>query len=99
MARFDVYRGNGTSDYLVDVQSDFHHHLRTRMVIPLRTIDKVVNPTKGLQVPITVGSQKCYLITPMMGAISTHQLGKPIGNIHEQAGSITAAIDFLLQGF
>lgn len=99
MSRFDVYPGRGMADYYVDVQADFHAHLRTRVVIPLQSSNKVVHPTRGLHTPITVHEEHCYLVTPMMAAVSVQQLGKPVCNVREQSDTITSAIDFLLQGF
>jgi toxin CcdB len=99
MSRFDLYRGTGAIDYYLDVQADFHHHLQTRMVIPLVLARTIVNPTRGLHVRMTIKNHSYYLVTPMMGAVPKTVLGKPVGNVADQVYDITAAIDFLLQGF
>ncbi len=99
MSRFDIYRGRGVADYYLDVQSDFHVHLRTRVVIPLQTLDKVTHPTRGLYAVLMFDEKSYYLATPMMAAMTVQQLGKSIGNVQDQSHTITTAIDFLLQGF
>ena len=54
MARFDVYRNSGpfasTTPYLLDIQSQLLDGLDTRVVIPLRRLDKfpAVNLAKDL---------------------------------------------------
>lgn len=99
MSRFDIYRGDGAIDYYVDVQADFHNHLRTRMVIPALAARKIINQTRGLHVPITIHDQPHYLVTPMMAAMSSSMLGRAVGSATSQSSAITSAIDFLLQGF
>lgn len=99
MSRFDLYRGAGNIDYYLDVQADFHDHLHTRMVIPLLAASKIRHMTQGLHVPISIQQKSYYLVTPMMGAVPKNQLGKAVENLEPQSYDITAAIDFLLQGF
>jgi toxin CcdB len=99
MSRFDLYRGLGSIDYFLDVQADFHDHLSTRVVIPLLAAHKIRNLTRGLHVPIMVADAPYYLVTPMMAAMPKSQLGKALENREDLSYDITAAIDFLLQGF
>ena len=99
MSRFDLYRGTGAIDYYLDVQADFHQHLQTRMVIPLVAARMIINPTRGLHVAMTIKNHSYYLVAPMMGAVPKHILGRPVANLEEQSYNVTAAIDFLFQGF
>lgn len=99
MARFDVHRGNGAIDYYLNVQSEFHDHIATRVVIPLLANHKIPDITRRLHVPVWVHDKPYYLVTPMMAALPSQSLGKPVGNIAEQSHDITNAIDFLFQGF
>lgn len=99
MARFDVHRGNGAIDYYLNVQSEFHDHIATRVVIPLLATHKIPDITRRLHVPVWVDGKPYYLVTPMIAALPMHVLGKPICNLAEHSHDITASIDFLLQGF
>ena len=99
MSRFDLYRGNAAIDYYLNVQHGFHDHLKTRMVIPAIAKGRVKNPTRGLHIPLTIYDKSYYLVTPMMAALPTFLLGKPLFNLAEHSHDITAAVDFLLQGF
>lgn len=99
MSRFDLHRGSGSIDYYLNVQSSFHDHLATRMVIPVIAAQRVNNPTRGLHVPMTIEGAPYYLVTPMMAALPLQTLGRAIANFADQAHEVTATIDFLLQGF
>ena len=99
MSRFDLYRGQGYSDYLLDVQSDFVDFLETRMVIPLVGAAKLGKINPRLHAPVTIDGALFFTVTNLMGAMPAHSLGKPLGNLAEHSHDITAAIDFLLQGF
>ncbi len=99
MSRFDLHRGSNYIDYYITVQSEFHDALKTRVVIPVLARSKVANFNRGLHVPLFINDHAYYAVTPMMAAVPTRQLGKPIGTVLDQATDITAAIDFLLQGF
>ncbi len=99
MSRFDLHQGRGTIDYYVNVQHAFHDHLSTRMVIPAIATHRVINHTRGLHLPFMIFDAPHYLVTPMMAALPSKSLGRPIGNLADQSHDITAAIDFLFQGF
>lgn len=105
MARFDVYPNPGshaaTTPYLLDVQSDLLDGLDTRMVIPLRSLDrfpKVKLPTRLTPI-LSVAGEDFLLETPKMGAIPQRVLKSPVTSITQEQDRITAALDFLFQGF
>ena len=100
MARFDVYEDALKDvDYLLDVQADFHNHLSSRIVIPLKTREQLGESISRLYVPLMVSSREYFAVTPFITVVPKGQLGRPIGNVADQSHSITAAIDFLFQGF
>jgi len=105
MARFDVYANPGaharTTPYVLDVQSDLLDGLDTRMVIPLRSMAhfaKVKLPTRLIPV-LTIEGQEFLLETPKMGAVPQRILKLPVTSLTEQQVQITAALDFLFQGY
>lgn len=105
MARFDVFPNPGahanTSPYLLDVQSELLDGLDTRMVIPLRSIEsfaQVKLPTRLTPVVYVTG-REFLLETPKMGAVPKRILKSPVASLVDQREQITAALDFLFQGF
>jgi toxin CcdB len=105
VARFDVYPNPGkhgaTSPYLLDVQSDLLDGLDSRVVIPLRSFDhfaKVKLPTRLTPV-LQINGQDYVLETPKMGAVPQRILQNSVSSLSAQQDQITAALDFLFQGY
>ena len=105
MARFDVYANPGsqatTTPYLLDVQSDLLDGLDTRMVIPLRSLKafpKVKLPTRLTPV-LTIHGEELLLETPKMGAVPQRVLKPPVTSLAAEQDQISAALDFLFQGY
>jgi toxin CcdB len=102
MARFDVYRyRNAASQLVVDVQANLLQHLETRFVIPLAPRSTTrKEELQRLKPTITVATAQYVLLTTEMGAVSTTRLGERVANVEAAHGyDITAALDFLFQGF
>lgn len=105
MARFDVYRNTGAHSaeipYLLDVQSDLLHGLETRVVVPLRRRDRFPAATlpNNLTPTFKVGKVECILETPKLAAVPRRLLKKPVASLAASQFQITAALDFLFQGF
>lgn len=105
MARFDVYanpgRHAGTTPYLLDVQSDLLEDLETRMVIPLRSLQHFPKvPLSNRLTPVfTIEGEACLLETPKMGAIPQRVLKAPVTSLAQSQDQVTAALDFLFQGY
>ena len=105
MARFDVYANPGahagTTPYLLDVQSNLLDGLDSRMVIPLRSLDqfpKVKLPTRLTPVLSILGKE--YLLeTPKMGAVPQRVLKDCVASLDDDQARVTAALDFLFQGY
>lgn len=105
MARFDVYANPGshaaTTPYLLDVQSDLLDGLDTRMVIPLRSLKHFpdVKLSSRLTPIFTVDGEDCLLETPKMGAAPRRLLKKPVATLAGEQAHVTAAMDFLFEGY
>lgn len=105
MPRFDVYRNSGehaaVTPYLLDVQSDLLQGLETRIVVPLRRRDgfPVVSLPANLTPTFEIEGVECLLETPKLAAVPLRLLKTPIASLAASQFEITAAIDFLLQGF
>lgn len=105
MARFDVYanpsRHAGTTPYLLDVQSELLQDLETRIVIPLRSLKHFpkVALSNRLTPVFTIEGEPCLLETPKMGAIPQRVLKSPVASLAPSQDQVTAALDFLFQGY
>ena len=105
MARFDVYPNPGShaksTPYLLDVQSDLLDGLDSRMMIPLRSVEhfaKVKLPTRLTPV-LTIMGKDFLLETPKMGAVPQRVLKSRVTSLADERSQITAALDFLFQGY
>lgn len=105
MARFDVYanpgRHAGSTPYLLDVQSDLLEDLESRVVIPLRRLTHFPKvPLSTRLTPVfTVEGEEFLLETPKMGAIPLRALKLPVTSLAQSHDQVTAALDFLFQGY
>jgi len=105
MPRFDVYRNNGehaeATPYLLDVQSDLLQGLETRIVIPLRRCDcfPAVSLPANLTPTFEIEGVECLLETPKLAAVPLRLLKTPVASLASRQFGITAALDFLFQGF
>jgi len=105
MARFDVFANPGnhaaSTPYLLDVQSDLLNGLDSRMVIPLRSLKHFPQVKLSTQLtPIfTIEGEECLLETPKMGAVPQREPKSRVTSLAEAQDQITAALDFLFQGY
>lgn len=105
MARFDVYANPGghatSTPYLLDVQSDLLDGLDSRMVIPLRSLKHFpkVKLSSRLTPVLTIQGEEFLLETPKMGALPQRVLKSPVISLKGDQVQITAALDFLFQGY
>ncbi|MDZ4239179.1 MAG: CcdB family protein [Hydrogenophaga sp.] len=105
MARFDVYANTGThahtTPYLLDVQSPLLDGLGTRVVIPLRSLRHfpAVQRPDRLTPVLSVHGEDFLLETPKLAAVPLRVLKAPVTSLAERQADITAALDFLFQGY
>jgi len=105
MGRFDVYRnpfaGSADSPYLLDVQAELLDMLETRVVIPLRRLERLsgVRPPSDLTPIVEVGGISCLVDTAQLASVSVRALKKSVGSLADRRDDITRALDFLFQGY
>lgn len=105
MARFEVYPNPGphadTTPYLLDVQIGLLDGLDSRVVIPLRRLDRFaeVKLPDRLTPVFNIQGRDCLLETPKLGAVPRRILQSPVMSLAAEQPRITAALDFLFQGF
>lgn len=99
MARFAAYDARGVDGYLLDVQSDMLDHLSSRMVIPLMPLDVAPPRLQRLNPAFEIGDVTYSLVTEYMAAVPKGYLRTYVADLSAEADQITAAVDFLMQGF
>ena len=99
MARFSVYAIAGISGYVVDVQHDILEDIATRVVVPLVPVEGASLPERRLNPLFTIEDERVMLLPQQIAAIPKALLKQPVQDLSADADKITAAIDFLMQGF
>lgn len=99
--RFDVRRIKGSDATLaLNIQSEFHDHLDTRVMVPLVPLGATrAKAVERLQPVFTVADRRYILVTPAMASIPVTDLGDRVGSLADQHSVIVDALDFLFQGF
>ena len=106
MARFDIYPNPGQTKksdvpYLMDVQCDLLSSLDSRIVVPMRRADrfpKVALPQNLLPI-FEIEGLSCIMETPKLVAVPVKILKSRVASLSEHHATVTAALDFLFQGF
>ena len=104
MAQYDVHHNasDGTSGdvpYLLDIQSDLLAQLQTRVVVPLIPADRYGKPITRLNPVFDIRGETCIGAFTELAGVPRSCLGDVICSVSQQRDDITAAVDFLLQGF
>ncbi|MDZ4201942.1 MAG: CcdB family protein [Gallionella sp.] len=106
MPRFDIYPNPGQSDesdvpYLLDVQGDLLSALDSRVVVPLRRVDRFDNVAlPGNLAPVfEIDGLACFMETPKLAAVPAKFLKSPVASLASQQAEVTTALDFLFQGY
>ena len=106
MARFDVYCNPEAAravdvPYLLDVQCDVLSALDSRVVVPLRRVERfaAVGLPKNLAPVFEIEGVACFLEVPKLAAVPARILKAPVASLAQNGSEITGALDFLFQGF
>ncbi|SIP92263.1 toxin CcdB [Rhizobium sp. RU33A] len=99
MARFRIHRLKSEEQLVVDLQSDFLHDLPTRVVAPLQPVETVTWVIARLTPRFEVGGKTYVMATHRLAALPLSEIGPSIDNLSTRADEISAATDFLFQGF
>lgn len=106
MARFDIYPNPGQTKksdvpYLLDVQGDLLSALDSRVVVPLRRVDRFDNVVlpKNLAPVFEIDGLACFMETPKLAAVPARILKSPVASLTNHQAEVTTALDFLFQGY
>lgn len=97
MARFDLYRDG--ENFLLDVQADTLIQLNARAVVPVRLPNAAPLPAHRLNPIFEIAGRRYVMVTQFISAVPESHLRHKDGNLTVHRDEITAALDFLLQGF
>ncbi|SMD09653.1 CcdB family protein [Rhizobium sp. RU36D] len=98
MARFWAYRV-GDDGFAVDLQSNLLDGLHTRVVAPLVPLRTIVRIAPRLNPRFQIEGETYVMLTEFISTIPTAEIGPVIADLSRHADEITAATDFLFQGF
>ena len=97
MAQFDVYRV--TPGVLVlQYQSDLLDDLRTRVAVPLLTVDQGPPPARRLNPPLDVGGVRYHLYPQLIATFDASEFATKVASMSSHRDEIVAAVDILLSG-
>lgn len=99
MARFDVYPNPEGGGYLLNVQADLLNHLNTRVVVPLLPVAAAPKAAATLNPVFQIDGVAVVMVTQFIAAVPATLLKTPMLSLERQRHDVTAALDFLFQGF
>jgi toxin CcdB len=99
MARFEVFRMRGGELVLLDLQSNLLDVLPTRIVAPLYPVTEMSWSASRLNPRFEIEGVLHVMATQRMASINRDELGPRIADLSHRSDEITAATDFLFQGF
>lgn len=99
MPPFHYYAGRNGARFLLDVQSSQLEHVATRVVVPLVAAGERFAGFADLNPVLHVESVPVVMMTTLIAAVPRRTLGRPVGNLLDQADDITRALNILLTGF
>ncbi|MCD7110075.1 CcdB family protein [Rhizobium sp. DKSPLA3] len=99
MARFCVHRLKYDGALALDVQAEILGDLDTRTMIPLLSQDAIAKTFPRLNPTFEIEGTRLVMATQFMAVVPTREIGATIVDLRKRADEITAALDFLFQGF
>ncbi|OQP84683.1 hypothetical protein BTR14_18875 [Rhizobium rhizosphaerae] len=99
MARFHVYEVSFAGIIAVDVQADLLENLPTRIMVPLYPAREMNWSMLRLNPRFMINEEMHVLATQRLAAVDRHDIGRRIADLSAHRDDITAALDFLFQGF
>ncbi|RKE86586.1 CcdB family protein [Rhizobium sp. AG855] len=99
MTRFHVHRIGDDGSLALDVQSNLLDALTTRVVVPLAPVGDVVTLVPRLNARLAIDGETFAMLTQFITTVPVSAVGPAIADLSARADEITAATDFLFQGF
>jgi len=101
MSQFDVFRSSNSVAYplFVDLQSDVHSKLTSRIVVPLMTRARFGGQPPTRLTPImNIRGEDYVAMFPSLLAVPKTLLGEVVTSLASQRATLIAALDLLITG-
>jgi len=99
MARFKVYRMDDQGALAIDLQSNLFDGLPTCVMAPLVLAEDVATLVPRLNPRFEIDGMRYVMMTEFLASVPMRELGMGVADLSTRADDITAATDFLFQGF
>jgi toxin CcdB len=99
MARFHVHKLKGRDGLVLDLQADLLDSLETRVVAPVMPVSEIGPVFVRLSPRVDIDGQSYLILIPSMASLPKRLLGETVLDLTHRQDEITAATDFLFQGF
>lgn len=99
MARFRVHRVGSAADLAIDLQSNLLDGLHSRVMAPLVPVADVPRLVHRLNPRFDINGESFVMMTEFLSTVPAKEIGPAIADLSHRADDITAATDFLFQGF
>lgn len=99
MARFCVHRLIYDGALALDVQAEILSGLDTRTMIPLLPPGSLSPTFPRLNPIVEVEGSRYVLATQFIAVVPHREIGATVVDLRKRSDEITAALDFLFQGF
>ncbi|NYJ13643.1 toxin CcdB [Rhizobium leguminosarum] len=99
MARFHVYNLIHADALALDLQSDLHGELTTRIMAPMLPLEALPKIMRQLNPQFVINDVPYVMATQFIGAVSIKEIGVVAADLTSDSDRIIGALDFLFQGF
>jgi toxin CcdB len=99
MARFQVHKLKERHGLVLDLQADLLDILDTRVVAPVVAINQIDHVFARLSPRVEIEGHTYLILIPSLASLPKRILGEPVADLTYRQDEITAAMDFLFQGF
>lgn len=99
MARFQVYRLKSEPVLVIDLQANILSDLPSRMVAPLYPVRDMSWSISRLNPRFLINGESYVMATQRMAALPLSEVRERVADLSSDADAVTAATDFLFQGF
>jgi toxin CcdB len=99
MGRFQVYRLKSGDTLAMDIQADLLGDLPSRMMAPLYAAEDMSWSILSLNPRFMINGRLYAMATQRMAAVQIREIGDAVADLSPRSDEITAALDFLFQGF
>lgn len=99
MARFHVHRIGSDGSVAIDLQSNLLDALVTCVVSPVIPVGDLAKLVLRLNPRFDINGEVFVMLTEFLTTVPASSLGPSIADISARSDEITAATDFLFQGF